>query len=966
MGSCLLRRRNAVIFLAFLMAPISLRADSPTTAQEVAETPDLVARLRAATGQDSGDLRADIRTAVKLAKIIPQVNFDKIPLEKALDPLQKATGADFRVEWNALEASGIKRDTEVSLKLTNASGERTLRHLLNQAAGKEGVLTFALNEGIVIVSTPESFNVRKFTRSYDIRDLLPPSAAEKTVQIEPPPSFDGSADQPDQSQTGTVGPVVRSGQGRYSIFGGQGDQGGQFGQGGPQDEQDQFDRRVKALIELIRNSVMPDSWAPTGDSILREMDGRLLVKTTFDGHLAVAGFLALLPRRPLAEKPVEDRQVLLDARLLFVEPEAARKLDLPGEGKSAFLDHQRAAALLKALLDDPRTIVAASPRLAIPVGGSTNMMVTTPHEYTSWYSPNAEDADIYDATSATVHEGVIFWAAALGVSPDGGVSLKLQPTIQVLDRFDDLPAPGVPARRKLTIQRPVTRRLQLNISASVPDGQTAVLGGAMFIPAQAIDADARVASTEPFQMPSKPRAVPEHMFIMFVRPRVAYPAATTQPGAGRAGDGHTAGGTVSIDITDADQPQAGKAADAAEAYQAASKKLPPIPGADAFAADLYRQLAGKNDGNILFSPVSIQTALAMTYAGAAGDTANQMAAACHFSPKDPRNINGDPLPEQTQVDFRDLLTALNNPRWGPRGNPVYKLTIANALWAQKNYPFKATFTDLVKKNFQAELANMDFVQDHDGATRRINEWVSRQTKGKITDIIKPNSLTDLTRLVLTNAVYFKGTWMSRFKVTDTAPGPFTLAGGKKVQTPFMNQTEKFGYMQNEDFQALSMNYLGGDLSMIVLLPRKVDGLKGLEKIITGENLTKWAYQMEKQEVVVSLPRFKFTNEFSMNDVLTAMGMADAFDPKKADFSGMASPADTHEPPLYIDKVLHNAFVAVDEEGTEAAAATAVIMSAGGISEPTTFTADHPFIFLIRHNASDGILFLGRVTDPRAE
>jgi serpin B len=479
------------------------------------------------------------------------------------------------------------------------------------------------------------------------------------------------------------------------------------------------------------------------------------------------------------------------------------------------------------------------------------------------------------------------------------------------------------------------------------------------------------ATTEPDDAAGDSQPAGERMFIMFVRPIVVHPIAATRPDGRGPGMGAGAVGKISIDTVVADEPSAMTTAEALKAFAESSKKAHPIPRADTFAADLYRRLAGKRDGNILFSPVSIHTALAMTYGGAAGETAKQMAAVCYLTgkptPAQAKSLFSEPAEEQIHSDFAGLLAALNNPRWGPRGNPVYKLTVANALWAQKEYPFKVPFTDMVKKNYGAELTNVDFIGQRDSAAKAINRWVARQTKGKIDEIVAPDSLTDATRLVLTNAVYFKGAWANKFLVTDTHLADFTLAGGKKVRTPFMRQTGEFGYLVNDQFWGLSMDYLGGDMSMIVLLPRKPEDMAGLEKSLTGENLTQWCGQLQKREIEVSLPKFKFTSGFSVKETMKALGMTDAFDMKLADFSGMAASADTKEPPLYISDVLHKAFVAVDEEGTEAAAATAVAVVAGGIAvPPPTFIADHPFIFLIRHNATGSILFIGRVANPATE
>lgn len=381
-----------------------------------------------------------------------------------------------------------------------------------------------------------------------------------------------------------------------------------------------------------------------------------------------------------------------------------------------------------------------------------------------------------------------------------------------------------------------------------------------------------------------------------------------------------------------------------------------VEGGNAFAAGLYARLA-QEEGNLFFSPSSIRTALAMTYAGAGGDTAKQMASTLHFT------LDSAKL----HPALAELISQLNHPGTanGSDGKDIaaYDLVVSNALWGQKGFAFKPDFLGLVKARYGAPLGLVDFKSDTEAARKTINDWVAGKTKDKIKDLIAPGILDDLTRLVLTNAIYFKSNWAEKFAKEATAAGPFKLSADKPVTVPMMHRQGRYGYAENDEFQTLEMPYRLNDLSMIVLLPKKVDGLAGLEKMLVGDGLAKCLKGLKSQNVKVTFPKFKCTREFRLDKTLQALGMPDAFNPDKADFSGMTS-----EDKLFISAVVHKAFVAVDEEGTEAAAATAVVMAraANGHapSEPKTFTADHPFVFIIKHNKTGAILFMGRVADPR--
>ena len=363
----------------------------------------------------------------------------------------------------------------------------------------------------------------------------------------------------------------------------------------------------------------------------------------------------------------------------------------------------------------------------------------------------------------------------------------------------------------------------------------------------------------------------------------------------------------------------------------------------AFAVDLYAKLA-EGEGNLFLSPFSISTALAMTYAGARGQTAAQMAKALHF--------------ELDQEALHAALGTLARDVGGGEEERGYELSVANALWGQKDYGFLKPFLDLVERHYGAGLRQVDFKEATEPARQAINRWVEEQTRDKIKDLIPRGVLDGTTRMVLANAIYFKGKWASQFKPKRTQDEPFALLGGEKVTVPMMHQTQSFGYAETDDVQLLEMPYVGEEVSMVVLLPKKADGLPALEKALTAERLGEWLSGLHMRRTVVTLPRFSMTSQFSLSDTLRAMGMTDAFDADRADFTGMASSR-----PLFISAVLHKAFVDVNEEGTEAAAATGVAIGCAAAGPLTTFRADHPFLFLIRDKRTGSILFLGRVMNP---
>lgn len=387
-----------------------------------------------------------------------------------------------------------------------------------------------------------------------------------------------------------------------------------------------------------------------------------------------------------------------------------------------------------------------------------------------------------------------------------------------------------------------------------------------------------------------------------------------------------------------------------------------VKGANEFALELYAKLS-EQEGNLFFSPYSISTALAMTYAGARGGTELEMAEVLHFPVATSIAPGTEPAlglareREQFHLMFGALIKDLNT----RGGKGAYELTVANALWGQKGYGFLREFLELVETSYEGKLNEVDFKAATEAARQTINAWVEKKTRGKIRDLIAKGVLSTLTRLVLTNAVYFKGNWAKRFEADSTRDGPFVLLDGKKIDVPMMNQAGEFKYMEMEDFQGLELAYVDEELSMIIFLPKVFDGLGEFEKTLTSENLSKWTAELREQKVIVSIPKFKMTSEFALAGVLKSMGMKDAFSQQKADFSGMNGRRD-----LFISAVIHKAYVDVNEEGTEAAAATAVVVGVTSVRpEPTpVFCADHPFVFFIRDNQSGSILFIGRVTNPK--
>ncbi len=388
------------------------------------------------------------------------------------------------------------------------------------------------------------------------------------------------------------------------------------------------------------------------------------------------------------------------------------------------------------------------------------------------------------------------------------------------------------------------------------------------------------------------------------------------------------------------------------------------------AVDLNRQLA-TGDGNLCLSPYSIQSALAMTYAGADGETRTEMARVLHF----PTNDGGVPasfFALQRSLQEMSAKTAelvKQSKKFGGPSEPI-TLHIANRLFAQNGYKFREAFLSLVKQNFGGAFEPVDFIADPAAATQRINKWVADQTRDRIRDLIPGGALDKTTRLVLANALYLKAPWASEFSQNATQPEPFFVHGGAPVDVPMMRKTDKhFGYARHEGFTVVSLPYAGDDLQFVVLLPDEIDGLRKLESKLTADVLAGCA-KLEKRDVDLHLPKFKFEPPtITLAEKFEALGMKTAFDKPQgsANFDKIAprTPKDY----LYISQIFHKTFIAVDEKGTEAAAATAVAMMAGTAFRsppppPIEVKIDRPFIYAIQHVPSGVCLFLGRVTDPR--
>ncbi len=361
-----------------------------------------------------------------------------------------------------------------------------------------------------------------------------------------------------------------------------------------------------------------------------------------------------------------------------------------------------------------------------------------------------------------------------------------------------------------------------------------------------------------------------------------------------------------------------------------------VKGNASFALDLYARLRGAS-GNLFVSPFSVSTALTMTYGGARGTTAEQMAATLKL-----------PQPGAPAHDAFAALLAGSRVAAG--------LRVANGLFGGKGAGFQAEFLDLLRTRYAARLEEVDFSGDSEGARRIINEWVGTETAGRIPELLRQGDLTPATTLVLANAIHFKAAWAGPFDPALTRPAAFTLASGEQVQVPMMGRTGACRTGEEAGTALLELPYAEGARSMLFLVPAAHDGLAALEAALPADALDRWLKRMYDDERQVHVPRFKVDCRFELGGVLQELGMKDAFG-AGADFSGM-----TGKPDLFIGRIVHQAVVEVNEEGTEAAAATAVAMERG--APPPPIRLDRPFLFLIRDTRTGALLFLGRVAAPR--
>ena len=377
-----------------------------------------------------------------------------------------------------------------------------------------------------------------------------------------------------------------------------------------------------------------------------------------------------------------------------------------------------------------------------------------------------------------------------------------------------------------------------------------------------------------------------------------------------------------------------------------------VEASNKFCVDLYsylrseRQFTGKN---LFYSPSSLSIALAMTSMGARGNTAEQLNKALHWE-----GLSQDKLHDNE----KEFLVALQ--KSNTKGN---ELTTANRLFVQKDFSLSREFAEGIKKFYDAGIASVDYQKDAEGARREVNKWVEEKTKQKIKNLIAEGVFNSLTRLTLVNAVYFKGFWQNEFEKQATYDEEFFLSTGEEIQVKMMHLKSSFKLHIAETYQVLEMPYKGNEFSMLILLPHEVDGLVKLEEDLTYDKLQRAIESVNEKfeiEVGVSLPRFKLTQQFLLNDILAKMGAEDMFSEFVADFAGITPGSEK----IYVSHVIHKAFVEVNEKSTEAAAATAAVMAIRAINYPI-FCADHPFLFIIYHKKSNAILFMGRMIKPES-
>ncbi len=369
-----------------------------------------------------------------------------------------------------------------------------------------------------------------------------------------------------------------------------------------------------------------------------------------------------------------------------------------------------------------------------------------------------------------------------------------------------------------------------------------------------------------------------------------------------------------------------------------------VGGNNEFALDLYARLRG-TQGNLFFSPYSISTSLAMTYVGARGATADQMAKVLRFALP----------PDRLHAAFSRLMRDLH----GAEKKRVTELHAANALWCQQGYPFVPSFQRIARASYSAGVETVDFRRAPENARHTINAWIERQTQDKIRDLLPEGLLDQNTVAVLTNAIYFKAAWRERFAEQATEAGDFAVAAtGAARKVRLMRHHGSYDYLDAGSFQVLDLPYADDELSMVVFLPRRPDGLPEFERTLTAGQVTEWLSRLGPHDVDVTLPRFKITASVELKPSLIQLGMPLAFSRERADFSGMAK-----DPRVFVSAVAHKAYVDVNEKGTEATAASGVVARAMSVRRQAAFRADRPFFFVIRDNRTGSILFAGRLVDP---
>uniref|UniRef100_A0A8C1R3F8 Leukocyte elastase inhibitor n=1 Tax=Cyprinus carpio TaxID=7962 RepID=A0A8C1R3F8_CYPCA len=373
-----------------------------------------------------------------------------------------------------------------------------------------------------------------------------------------------------------------------------------------------------------------------------------------------------------------------------------------------------------------------------------------------------------------------------------------------------------------------------------------------------------------------------------------------------------------------------------------------------FSLSLFQKISeGQASANVFYSPLSISAALSMLSLGAGGNTASQilyLTETLHFPEAE----------GEIHAGFTKLLSEIN------RAGAPYALSLASRLYGEQSYTFIQKFLSDTKRLYEAELETVDFSNNADAARVNINTWVEKQTHEKIKDLLAEGDVDSLTRLVLVNAIYFKGSWERKFREEHTREQQFKINKNESKPVQMMSQKAKFplAFIPDVNCQILELPYAGKDLSMLIMLPNTMEdnttGLQKLESALTYENFVEWTRpdMMDLLEVEVSLPRFRMEETYDMKALLVSLGMVDAFDSQRADFSGLSPNND-----LVLSKVVHKSFVEVNEEGTEAAAATGAVMMMRCLMRPERFNADHPFLFFIRHNPSKSVLFYGRVCSP---